>query len=106
MSTKIESYASNVISSTHSGVKSVSGSSDQANGSSAKVAAVRPTDSVRLTGDAKQLHELEQTIAAIPVVDHERVERVRQSLADGSYKMDPQAIAAKLVRWEWEFGKT
>ena len=64
--------------------------------------AVSPVDKLSLTGDAQRLQQLEKSIAAIPVADHARVARTKQAIADGSYKPDAKAIAARLARTEWE----
>lgn len=70
-----------------------------------RVAAVAGSDSVKLTGDAVLLQQLEKAAAEAPVVDERRVAEVRQALADGSYRVDPQTVAAKLARMEWEFAQ-
>lgn len=73
--------------------------------SSAPVAAVAATDTVRLTGDAVNLHQLDKTLASIPVVDQGRVAAIKQALAEGSYKLDPAAIADRLGHFEWQLGR-
>lgn len=37
------------------------------------------------------------TVAAVPTVDQTKVAAVRQSLSDGTYAIDPQRIAKKLL---------
>jgi len=71
---------------------------------SAPVSAVAATDTVRLTGDAVNLHQLDKTLASIPVVDQGRVAAIKQALAEGSYKLDPAAIADRLGHFEWQLG--
>ncbi|TXH05995.1 MAG: flagellar biosynthesis anti-sigma factor FlgM [Nevskiaceae bacterium] len=67
---------------------------------------VQRVDSVKLTPDAMQLHDLEKTIASVPVTNRERVAQVRQSIAGGTYKIDPKAVASKLTRMEWDLART
>lgn len=57
--------------------------------------AIRPSDdSVNLTDSAKALDSASRAGDAI---DTQRVERVRASLADGSFQINPANIADKLI---------
>lgn len=58
------------------------------------------TDSVSLTGEARQLQALEARIASVPVVDTQRVEAVRSAVEDGSFSVNPARIADKLISLE------
>jgi negative regulator of flagellin synthesis FlgM len=53
-----------------------------------------------LTGQARQLKALEKEMASTPEFDAGRVNELRQSLSDGSYKVDAQRIADKLLAME------
>lgn len=55
---------------------------------------------VHVTGAARNLAALEQSARAQPPVDELRVAAVRQRLQDGSYDIDPQRIADRLLRME------
>ena len=57
-------------------------------------------DSFDLTGSASKLLELESRIAQMPVVDAQHVEAVRRSLATGSFTIDPQSAADKMLAME------
>ncbi|KPK38138.1 MAG: hypothetical protein AMJ69_09225 [Gammaproteobacteria bacterium SG8_47] len=57
-------------------------------------------DRVSLTATAALLKSLEDQLAAQPVVDEARVEGVRSALADGSYHIDADRVAEKLVEFE------
>ncbi|HHJ15231.1 MAG TPA: flagellar biosynthesis anti-sigma factor FlgM [Gammaproteobacteria bacterium] len=57
-------------------------------------------DRVSLTGEARQLRELEASLASHPVVDSQRVAAVRSAVEDGSFTIDPQRIADKLISLE------
>ena len=60
-------------------------------------------DRVDLTGDAGKLRELEGRIANMPIVDAQKVEAVQQALATGSFTIDPQTAADKMLAMELAF---
>lgn len=62
-------------------------------------AAPLPTASNRvdLTGSVRQLQDLQSAVAATPVVDSDRVATLREAIASGSYRVDPQRIADGLL---------
>lgn len=64
-----------------------------------------PGDRVSLTDAAMNLGNLERTLAATPVMDGARVEAVRESLAEGSYVVDPVRVADKLIQFEMMLGR-
>ena len=68
------------------------------------VAAAPAADSLRLTGEAAGLQALERTLAAPAGIDLARVAAVRAALEDGSYRIDPQEIANRLLALERELG--
>jgi flagellar biosynthesis anti-sigma factor FlgM len=57
-------------------------------------------DSFNKTGSAAMLQELEGRIANMPVVDAQQVEAVRRALATGSFTIDPNSTAGKLLFME------
>jgi negative regulator of flagellin synthesis FlgM len=70
------------------------------------IGAAAATDSVRLTGDAEGLQALERQLGAAPAgIDVGRVNALRESIADGSYRVDPQAIATRMLDLERELGQ-
>jgi negative regulator of flagellin synthesis FlgM len=60
---------------------------------------------VHLTGAAKGLAAIEQSLRAMPAVDELRVAAVRQRLQDGSYEVDPQRVADRLLRMEADLAR-
>lgn len=62
--------------------------------------AAAASDSVHLTDTATRLQQLDELLASAPEVDRARVEQLRQSIADGRYKMDAVHIADKLITLE------
>ena len=59
-------------------------------------------DSVQLTDTATRLAELQNEVAAAEGVDLERVDAIRQQIADGSYEVDADRIADALMTMEKE----
>ena len=68
------------------------------------VAAAPAADSLRLTGEAAGLQALERELAAPAGIDLARVAAIRAALEDGSYRIDPQEIANRLLALERELG--
>ena len=63
-------------------------------------AAARPVeaaDSLRLTGEAANLQAVQRDVAARPAFDEARVQALRESIASGSYKIDAEAIATRML---------
>lgn len=102
MSNKIETYGPQLTSAT-ARVKSAE-TGGMAGGE--RVSGVAASDSLKLTDDAVLLQQVERAVAEAPAVDGRRVAEVRQALAEGSYRVDPQTVAAKLARMEWELAQT
>jgi negative regulator of flagellin synthesis FlgM len=59
-------------------------------------------DSVTLTNSARTLQKLSEAIAATPVVDGNRVEAVKNQIAQNTYKVDSLKVAAKLLAADQE----
>ena len=57
-------------------------------------------DQVSLTPTALRLHGAEQRLANQPVVDEARVEAIRQAIAEGSYQVNAERVAEKLLDLE------
>jgi len=58
----------------------------------------RRKDRVSLSPQAKELLNAQRALAAIPDVRAERVEEIKARIADGSYRIDSEQIAAKMIR--------
>ncbi|HLV17123.1 MAG TPA: flagellar biosynthesis anti-sigma factor FlgM [Pseudomonas sp.] len=57
-------------------------------------------ESVRFSAQAQQLQQITDQLREQPEVDAARVERLRQAIADGSYQVDSQRLAGKLLAFE------
>jgi negative regulator of flagellin synthesis FlgM len=58
------------------------------------------SETVSLTDTARQLRSLENRLSTLPAVDIQRVENVKQALADGSYEFDSERAAEKFLQLE------
>lgn len=61
-------------------------------------------DQVSLTPAAQQLRNLEEQVAAQPVVDTQKVNAARDALANGSFDINAERIAGKLMSLEKALG--
>ncbi len=57
-------------------------------------------DAVSLTQQAQQLTQLQRRAEQDSGVDKEKVERIKQAIADGSYAINPERLAAKIAHFE------
>ncbi|NUO72481.1 MAG: flagellar biosynthesis anti-sigma factor FlgM [Frateuria sp.] len=62
-------------------------------------------DSVRLTDSARALQEAAK-VDGQAVVDTKRVEQIRKSIADGSYQVNPGAIADRMLALDAQMAGT
>ena len=58
---------------------------------------VAATDRALLTPRAQEVRTALRTLAQLPEVRDDRVAEVRQQIAAGTFKVDPEAIADKLI---------
>ena len=72
--------------------------------SSADAAGSKPTQSVRITDQARTLATLEQTVHGLPVVNEAKVSAIRSAIENGSYQVVPERIADNLLRMDRELG--
>ena len=60
---------------------------------------------VQITGAARGLAAIEQSLRDLPAIDEARVAAVRARLDDGSYRVDPQKVADRLLNLEQDLGR-
>ena len=58
---------------------------------------VEAADSLRLTGEATSLQAMQRELSTAPAIDAARVQAVRDSLQNGTYKINPDAIASRML---------
>lgn len=63
-------------------------------------------DSLAITGTAKDIKKAIETTSTDPVVDMDRVAGVKKALANGSYQINPERIAEKMLQHEQMMFKT
>ncbi|SEQ19279.1 anti-sigma-28 factor, FlgM family [Solimonas aquatica] len=86
--------------------RSSSVSADKTGSASSSGAAGKRGDSVSLTGEASLLQEAHAAASGASGVNSALVSEVKQQLRDGTYKSDPQMIASKMLKTEWELAST
>jgi len=59
-------------------------------------------DTVELTHSAKLMSRLEDAVAGSSIVDAGRVRSIKDALAAGTYAIDPDRIAERMIRAERE----
>jgi negative regulator of flagellin synthesis FlgM len=64
-----------------------------------------PSADVQLTGAARGLAAMEQSLVALPAVDEARVAAVKRRLDSGEYRIDAQRIADRLLHLESELSR-
>lgn len=64
------------------------------------------SDTVSLTDTAARLKELEMGLASQPVVDTQRVQSVQSAINDGTFEVDPDSVAEKMIDFETGLDET
>jgi negative regulator of flagellin synthesis FlgM len=54
-------------------------------------------ENLNLSRQARELKDLEQKLGEFPEMDDAKVEQIRAALADGSYKVDAEKLAQKML---------
>ena len=68
--------------------------------SPAQAQASGSVEQLSLSADAAKLQGLEQVIRDAPVVDSAKIEPIRQAISNGTYEVDNNAVAEKLIASE------
>jgi len=57
-------------------------------------------DTVNITSEANRIRELQNSLADVPDIDLEKVEAIKQEIANGNYPIDHERIASNLLDLE------
>jgi negative regulator of flagellin synthesis FlgM len=70
---------------------------------SEKKASIKSTernDSIAITAVAQGIKKFSESSSAVTIVDIDRVAAVKKALADGSYQINAERIAEKMIQYE------
>ncbi|MCF1426736.1 MAG: flagellar biosynthesis anti-sigma factor FlgM [Shewanella sp.] len=59
-------------------------------------------DSVSITAQAQQLQGAYSKMAVMPEVDAQKIAEIKQAIAEGHYKVDPEKLATNIAQFEQE----
>lgn len=76
----------------------VSGGGSRPGRGAANTAGSGGGDKVQLSPLASQLQAMESSMAGTPVVDSARVAEIRQAIAEGRFKVNPDVVADSLLQ--------
>lgn len=62
-------------------------------------------DTVSLTDMASRLKSLETKLESQPAIDQSRVDRVRDAISRGEFRIDPERVADKMMDFEADFDR-
>jgi negative regulator of flagellin synthesis FlgM len=83
-----------------SGSNGVVTEKSQGETSTAGGAATHTGDTLTLTDSARSLQKIEEAVAKAPVVDAQKVAAVKQAIDSGTYKVDSNRVAGKMLKYE------
>jgi len=62
------------------------------------------SDAVSLSSQSKAIGEMHNEMAATPSFDSAKVSAIKEAIANGSYKVDPEKLADNMIKFEKELG--
>ena len=66
-------------------------------------AAAQKQDSVSLTSQAQQFSKAQEKAKASSGIDQEKVDKIKQEISEGKYKVNVEQLARRIVQFEGEF---
>ena len=82
-------------------VKVVSGDSQNRSDAGSE-AGSKAADSVSLTDSALRIKTVEEQVARLPIVDTQKVENIKNAIANGTFEFNAERIADKMIQQERE----
>jgi len=99
MGIEVNSIPTKGVGSSAGGTDVISTTTDKAQ-SNGKSTGQTLTDLVTITPSAANLQAAERSMKAVPVIDVERVEQIRNAIKNGEYEIDAAKIADKFISLE------
>lgn len=97
--------SNNSLNTATSGAKSRAPAADKpASGTNPDTSSTQQASDVSLSNRAQQLSRLEAQVSNSPDVDSDRVAELQKAIADGSFNVDPERIADKMLQQDDIFG--
>lgn len=62
------------------------------------------SDAVSLSSQSKAIGEMHNEMASSPSFDSAKVAAIKEAIANGSYKVDPEKLADNMIKFENELG--
>ncbi|HCN45704.1 MAG TPA: flagellar biosynthesis anti-sigma factor FlgM [Pseudomonas sp.] len=82
------------------GTSQESAASNRSGQSEAVASTAQSGEAVHLSNEAQQLQQVSDKLRDQPIVNSDRVAALKQAIADGSYQVDANRVASKLLNFE------
>jgi len=71
------------------------------NSTAAEQTKIASRDSVSITPQSKQLRELQKKAQEEPVMNQSKIEKLKNAITSGEYKINPEKLAASIANFEF-----